>query len=167
VNLLTRFHDPSAGVVLLDGRDLRDYRLTDLRNQFAIVPQDPQLFSTTVAENIRYGNLEATDEQVVAAAKAAHAEEFINTLPEKYDTHVGERGARLSGGQRQRIALARAFLRDAPVVILDEPTSALDADTEDGLVDIMEQLTAGRTTIIIAHRPHTLRHCDTATFSSC
>jgi ATP-binding cassette subfamily B protein len=160
VNLLTRFHDPSAGVVLLDGRDLRDYRLADLRNQFAIVPQDAQLFSTTIAENIRYGNLEATDADVAAAARAAQAEAFIRALPEKYDTKVGERGCRLSGGQRQRIALARAFLRDAPIVILDEPTSALDADTEAGLIDVMEQLTAGRTTIIIAHRLHTLRHCD-------
>jgi ATP-binding cassette subfamily B protein len=160
VNLLTRFHDPGAGAVLLDGTDLRDYRLTDLRNQFAIVPQDPQLFSTTIAENIRYGNLQATDAQVLAAARAAHAEQFICALPEKYDTAVGERGSRLSGGQRQRIALARAFLRDAPIVILDEPTSALDADTEAGLVEVMEELTAGRTTIIIAHRLHTLRHCD-------
>ena len=160
VNLLTRFHDPTAGVVLLDGRNLRDYRLTDLRNQFAIVPQDAQLFATTIAENIRYGNLEATDAQVVAAAKAAHAEQFIRAFPEQYDTLVGERGSRLSGGQRQRIALARAFLRDAPIVILDEPTSALDAETEAGLVEVMDELTAGRTTIIIAHRPHTLRHCD-------
>jgi ATP-binding cassette subfamily B protein len=160
VNLLTRFHDPRAGVVLLDGRDLREYRLTDLRNQFAIVPQDPQLFSTSIAENIRYGNLQATDAQIEAAARAAHAEEFINALPQRYDTPVGERGSRLSGGQRQRIALARAFLRDAPIVILDEPTSALDASTESDLIDVMERLTAGRTTIIIAHRLQTLRHCD-------
>jgi ATP-binding cassette subfamily B protein len=160
VNLLTRFHDPRAGAVLLDGRDLREYRLTDLRNQFAIVPQDPQLFSTSIAENIRYGNLEATDAQIEAAARAAHAEDFINALPQKYDTPVGERGSRLSGGQRQRIAWARAFLRDAPIVILDEPTSALDASTESDLIDVMEQLTAGRTTIIIAHRLQTLRHCD-------
>jgi ATP-binding cassette subfamily B protein len=160
VNLLTRFHDPSAGVVLLDGRDVRDYRVHDLRNQFAIVPQDPQLFSTSVADNIRYGNLRATDAQVKAAAIAAHADEFIRALPEQYETHVGERGSRLSGGQRQRIALARAFLRDAPIVILDEPTSALDAEIEADLVEVMEQLTAGRTTIMIAHRPRTLRHCD-------
>jgi len=160
VNLLTRFHDPSAGVVLLDGRDLRDYRVTDLRNQFAIVPQDPQLFSTTIAENIRYGNLHATDAEVEAAAKAAHAAEFIRALPDRYDTQVGERGSRLSGGQRQRIALARAFLRDAPIVIMDEPTSALDAGTEADLVEVMDRLTAGRTTIMIAHRLHTLRHCD-------
>ena len=160
VNLLTRFHDPSAGVVLLDGRDLREYRLTDLRNQFAIVPQDPQLFSTSIADNIRYGNLHATDAQVQAAARAAHAEDFICALPEKYETHVGERGSRLSGGQRQRIALARAFLRDAPIVILDEATSALDTETEADLVDVMQQLTAGRTTIMIAHRLRTLRYCD-------
>jgi ATP-binding cassette, subfamily B, bacterial len=160
VNLLTRFHDPSAGVVLLDGNDLRDYRVTDLRRQFSIVPQDPQLFSTTIAENIRYGKLHATDAEVKAAARAAHAEDFITALRERYDTQVGERGSRLSGGQRQRIALARAFLRDAPIVILDEPTSALDAGTEADLVEVMEQLTAGRTTIMIAHRLHTLRHCD-------
>jgi ATP-binding cassette subfamily B protein len=160
VNLLTRFHDPSAGVVLLDGKDLRDYRITDLRRQFAIVPQDPQLFSTTIVDNIRYGNLQATHAQIEAAAMAAHAAEFIETLPQGYDTQVGERGSRLSGGQRQRIALARAFLRDAPIVILDEPTSALDAGTEEDLVEVMEQLTSGRTTIMIAHRLHTLRHCD-------
>jgi ATP-binding cassette, subfamily B, bacterial len=160
VNLLTRFHDPTHGVVLLDGQDLRGYRLTDLRNQFAIVPQEPQLFSTSIAENIRYGKLQATDAEVEAAAKAAHAAEFIEILPQKYDTPVGERGSRLSGGQRQRIALARAFLRNAPIVILDEPTSALDAGTEADLMQVMEQLTAGRTTIMIAHRLHTLRHCD-------
>lgn len=160
VNLLTRFHDPSTGVVLLDGKDLREYRLTDLRNQFAIVPQDPQLFSTSIAENIRYGNLKATDAQVKAAAIAAHADEFICDLPEQYHANVGERGARLSGGQRQRIALARAFLRDAPIVILDEPTSALDAGTEADLVEVLERLTAGRTTIMIAHRLRPLRHCD-------
>jgi ATP-binding cassette, subfamily B, bacterial len=160
VNLLTRFHDPTAGIVLLDGCDLRDYRVTDLRRQFAIVPQDPQLFSTTIAENIRYGKLHATDAEVEAAAAAAHAAEFIAALPDRYDTQVGERGSRLSGGQRQRIALARAFLRDAPIVILDEPTSALDAGTEADLMEVMERLTAGRTTIMIAHRLHTLRHCD-------
>jgi ATP-binding cassette, subfamily B, bacterial len=160
VNLLTRFHDPSGGTVLLDGEDIRSYRLTDLRNQFAIVPQDPQLFSTTIVENIRYGKLHATLAEIEAAARAAHAAEFIHALPEQYNTQVGERGSRLSGGQRQRIALARAFLRDAPIVILDEPTSALDASTESDLVEVMDQLTAGRTTIMIAHRLHTLRHCD-------
>jgi ATP-binding cassette subfamily B protein len=160
VNLLTRFHDPIAGVVLLDGCDLRDYRLTDLRNQFAIVPQDPHLFSTTIAENIRYGNLQATKAQIEAAAEAAHAAPFIRSLPQGYDTPVGERGSRLSGGERQRIALARAFLRDAPILILDEPTSALDPGTEADLIEVMERLTAGRTTLMIAHRMNTLRHCD-------
>ncbi|HJT19063.1 MAG TPA: ABC transporter ATP-binding protein [Nitrospira sp.] len=160
MNLLTRFYDPSAGAVLLDERDLRDYRLIDLRAQFSILPQDPQLFSTTIAENIRYGNLHATQAQLEAAAEAAHADAFIKSLPEGYETFVGERGCRLSGGQRQRIALARAFLRDAPIVILDEPTSALDAGTEADLVEVIRRLTAGRTTFIIAHRMHTLRHCD-------
>jgi ATP-binding cassette subfamily B protein len=160
VNLLTRFHDPISGTVFLDGRDLREYRLTDLRKQFAIVPQDPQLFSTTIAENIRYGNLLATDRQIEAAAEAAHAADFIHSLPQGYDTPVGERGSRLSGGERQRIALARAFLRDAPIVILDEPTSALDTGTEKDLIEVMERLTCGRTTFMIAHRLNTLRHCD-------
>jgi ATP-binding cassette, subfamily B, bacterial len=118
------------------------------------------VFHESIADNIRYGNLQPTDAQVKAAAMAAHADEFIRELPERYETHVGNRGSRLFGGQRQRIALARAFLRDAPVVILDEPTSALDAGTEADLVAVMEQLTAGRTTIMIAHRLHTLRHCD-------
>jgi ATP-binding cassette, subfamily B, bacterial len=160
VNLLTRFHDPTSGAVLLDGTDLREYRLTDLRKQFAIVPQDPQLFSTTIAENIRYGDLLATNAQVEAAAEAAHAAGFIRSLPQGYETPVGERGSRLSGGERQRIALARAFLRDAPIVILDEPTSALDAGTEKDLIEVMERLTSGRTTLMIAHRLNTLRHCD-------
>ncbi|HEU4686118.1 MAG TPA: ABC transporter ATP-binding protein [Nitrospira sp.] len=160
MNLLMRFYDPGSGAVLLDGHDLREYRLGDLRTQFAVVPQDPQLFSTTIAENIRYGNLHATQAQVEAAARAAHADHFIKSLPEGYDTFVGERGCRLSGGQRQRIALARAFLRDAPIVILDEPTSALDTATEAEVVEIINRLTAGRTTFVIAHRLHTLRHCD-------
>ena len=160
VNLLTRFHDPTSGAVLLDGTDLREYRLTDLRKQFAIVPQDPQLFSTTIAENIRYGDLLATNAQVEAAAEAAHAAGFIRSLSQGYETPVGERGSRLSGGERQRIALARAFLRDAPIVILDEPTSALDAGTEKDLIEVMERLTSGRTTLMIAHRLNTLRHCD-------
>jgi ATP-binding cassette subfamily B protein len=160
VNLLTRFIDPLEGAVLLDGVDVREYRLTDLRNQFAIVPQDPMLFSTTIADNIRYGNLRATRKEIEAAAKAAHADAFIRNRPQGYDTQVGERGSRLSGGERQRIALARAFLRDAPVVILDEPTSALDSRTEADLMDVMDELTQGRTTFLITHRPNTLKSCD-------
>jgi ATP-binding cassette subfamily B protein len=160
LNLLARFIDPTEGAVLLDGVNVKDYRLTDLRRQFAIVPQEPLLFSTTIAENIRYGNLHATQGEIEAAARAAHADGFIRARPQGYDTLVGERGASLSGGERQRIALARAFLRDAPIVILDEPTSALDARTEAELVEVMGQLTAGRTTFLITHRPSTLKRCD-------
>jgi ATP-binding cassette, subfamily B, bacterial len=160
MNLLARFIDPVEGAVLLDGIDVAQYRLTDLRRQFAIVPQDPMLFSTTIADNIRYGNLEATQEDIEAAARAAHADSFIRSRPEGYDTHVGERGSRLSGGERQRIALARAFLRDAPIVILDEPTSALDSRTETDLMEVMDELMCGRTTFLITHRPSTLKSCD-------
>jgi len=118
------------------------------------------LFSTAIADNIRYGNLQATQADIEAAARAARADEFIRSKPEGYDTHVGERGARLSGGERQRIALARAFLRDAPIVILDEPTSALDMRTEADLIDVMDELMNGRTTFLITHRPSTLTSCD-------
>jgi ATP-binding cassette subfamily B protein len=160
VNLLTRFFDPTEGSVLLDGVDVRDYRLTDLRRQFAIVPQDPMLFSTTIGDNIRYGNLDATQADLEAAARAARADAFIRNRPRGYDTPVGERGSRLSGGERQRVALARAFLRDAPIVILDEPTSALDQRTEAELMAVMDDLTRGRTTFLITHRPSTLQTCD-------
>lgn len=160
LNLLTRFFDPLEGTVLLDGLDVREYRLTDFRSQFAIVPQDPMLFSTTIADNVRYGNLQATQAEIEAAAKAAHAEAFIRSRPDGYETQVGERGSRLSGGERQRIALARAFLRDAPIVILDEPTSALDSRTEADLMDVMDELTRGRTTFLITHRLSTLKSCD-------
>jgi len=160
VNLIARFIDPLEGTVLLDSVNVRQYRLTDFRKQFAIVPQDPMLFSTTIADNIRYGNLQATQADIQAAARAAHADEFIRSKPEGYETHVGERGSRLSGGERQCIALARAFLRDAPIVILDEPTSALDMRTESDLIDVMDELMYGRTTCLITHRPSTLTSCD-------
>ncbi len=160
VNLIARFFDPNEGAILLDGVDLRDWRLADLRGQFAIVLQEPVLFSTTIAENIGYGRPEATQEEIVAAATAANAHEFIAALPEGYATEVGERGMMLSGGERQRIALARAFLKDAPVLILDEPTSAVDVRTEEAIVGALERLMKGRTTFIIAHRLSTLRHCD-------
>jgi len=160
VNLLPRFYDPTQGQILLDGRDLREYKLADLRNQFAIVLQEPLLFSTSIGENIAYARAGAGKEEIMAAAKAANAHEFIIGLPKGYETQVGERGMRLSGGERQRISLARAFLKGAPVLILDEPTSSVDARTEAGIVEAMERLMRGRTTFIIAHRPSTLKHCD-------
>ncbi|HZN64183.1 MAG TPA: ABC transporter ATP-binding protein [Tepidisphaeraceae bacterium] len=160
VNLLTRFYDPHAGQVLLDGVDVRDYRLADLRNQFAIVLQEPVLFAASIAENIGYGRAGATREEIVAAARAADAHRFIENLPQGYDTPVGERGMCLSGGERQRISLARAFLKDAPILILDEPTSSVDLKTEAAILGAMERLMRGRTAFLIAHRPATLEGCD-------
>jgi ATP-binding cassette subfamily B protein len=160
MSLLTRFYDPTAGAILLDGIDLRDYKLADLRNQFAIVLQEPVLFSTTIAENIAYARSGANEREIVEAAKAANAHEFIAGLPHGYETEVGERGMSLSGGERQRIALARAFLKDAPILILDEPTSSVDTKTEAAIMGAMERLMHGRTTFMIAHRLGTLAHCD-------
>ena len=161
VSLLTRFYDPTDGRILLDGVDLRDYRLADLRAQFAIVLQEPVLFSTTIAREHR---LRATrrraEDEIVAAARAANAHDFISALPEGYETQVGERGMRLSGGERQRISLARAFLKDAPMLILDEPTSSVDVGTEAVIMEAMERLMQGRTTFMIAHRLSTLDICD-------
>jgi ATP-binding cassette subfamily B protein len=160
VSLLTRFYDPVAGRICLDGVDLRDYRLDDLRRQYAIVLQDSVLFATSIAENIAYARPGASSAEVVAAAQAADADEFIALLPNGYDTVVGERGATLSGGERQRIAIARAFLRDAPILMLDEPTSALDIATEASVMEAMQRLITGRTTFLISHRPSTLASCD-------
>jgi ATP-binding cassette subfamily B protein len=160
VSLLTRFHDPTRGRILLDGVDLRDYKLADLRNQFGIVLQDSILFSTSIAENIAYARPGASQEEILEAAKAAHAHEFISCLPDGYNTLVGERGMQLSGGQRQRVALARAFLKNAPILILDEPTSSIDIKTEKEIIEVMERLSIGRTVFIIAHRLSTLKHCD-------
>ena len=160
VNLITRFQDPTGGTLLLDGHDLRDLKLDDLRRQFAIVLQEPVLFSTSIGENIAYGRPDATPAQIEAAAQAADAHEFIAAMPEGYATPVGERGMMLSGGQRQRIALARAFLKDAPILIMDEPTSSVDLKTEASIIQAMERLMAGRTTFIVAHRLATLAHCD-------
>jgi ATP-binding cassette subfamily B protein len=160
ISLLTRFYDPTVGQVLLDGIDLRDYKVPELRNQFAMVMQEPVLFSTSIAENIAYARPSASDDDITAAAKAANADEFIVRLPHGYKTQVGERGMSLSGGERQRIALARAFLKDAPILILDEPTSSVDMRTEAAIVESMERLMHGRTTFIISHRLSTLKNCD-------
>ena len=159
-SLLLRFYDPAEGSVLLDGRDLRSLRLSWLRSRISIVFQDPFLFSATIRENIAQGNPEASEEQIRLAARRAQAEDFILKLPQGFDTPLGERGVNLSGGQRQRISIARAFLKDAPVLILDEPTSALDAGTERDLLGALEELMKGRTTIIIAHRLSTIRRAD-------
>ncbi len=160
MSLLTRFYDASGGRILLDGVDLRDYRLADLRNQFAIVLQEPVLFSTTIAENIAYARPEANQEEIEKAARLADAHDFICALPDGYETLVGERGMMLSGGERQRISLARAFLKDAPILLLDEPTSSVDTKTEAAIMEAMERLMHGRTSFIIAHRTSTLENCD-------
>ena len=160
ISLLPRFYDLTGGRILLDGVDIRDYRLADLRSQFAFVLQDSMLFSGTVAENIAYARPEATEDEITAASNAANAHEFVMRLPDGYQTQVGERGMRLSGGERQRIALARAFLKNAPILILDEPTSALDVKTEAQIMQSLHALMRGRTTIMIAHRLSTLDYCD-------
>jgi len=160
VSLLARFYDPTAGTILLDDIDLREYDVADLRRQFAIVLQEPILFSTSIAENIAYGKPDAEHDEIVTAAKSAEIHEFIAGLPEGYQTLVGERGMTLSGGERQRIALARAFLKDAPILVLDEPTSSVDVETEAMIIASLERLSAERTTFIIAHRPTAFQGCD-------
>jgi ATP-binding cassette, subfamily B, bacterial len=158
--LLERFHDPVSGTVTLEGTDIRELDLQDLRNCIATVPQDPVIFSGTIAENIRFGNPSASDADVRAAAKAARVDHFADKLKDKYDTLLGERGVTLSGGQRQRVAIARAVLRNAPVLLLDEATSALDAESESLIQSALEELTKTRTTIVIAHRLATVRNAD-------
>jgi ABC-type multidrug transport system fused ATPase/permease subunit len=160
MSLLIRFYDPKQGRIAFDGIDLRDVTLASLRNQISVVLQEPLLFSGTIAENIRYGSLEASDEEIEGAARAANCHDFIVRLPDGYDTVLGERGAHISGGERQRICVARAFLRDAPILILDEPTSSIDSKTEDVILDSLEQLMEGRTSFMIAHRLSTVRHAD-------
>jgi ATP-binding cassette, subfamily B, bacterial len=158
--LLLRLFDPTNGLITLDDIDLRDYKLADLRNQYAVVHQETVLFSTSVAENIRFARPNATMNEVIAAANAAKAHDFITGLPNGYETLVGERGMKLSGGERQRISLARAFLKNAPILILDEPTSSLDVHTEAAILDTIQELMKGKTTLMIAHRPSTLRNCN-------
>ncbi len=158
--LLQRFYDPGSGRITLDGVDLRHLSLADLREQLALVPQQPVLFSADVRYNIAYGRPGATDAEIEAAARRAHAHEFIERLPEGYGTELGDRGVRLSGGQRQRIALARAILKDPKILLLDEATSALDAESEHQVQLALAEVMAGRTTVIIAHRLATIRHVD-------
>ena len=160
IQLIWRFYDPTSGQVRLDGVNLCDLRRDVFRNVVALVPQDPVVFAASALENIRFGNPEASDEQVYAAARAAVAHEFITQLPDGYDSYLGERGVMLSGGQKQRIAIARAILRDAPVLLLDEATSALDAESEQAVKLAVEALSSDRTTIIIAHRLATVKKAD-------
>jgi ATP-binding cassette subfamily B protein len=158
--LLQRFYDPQVGRITLGDTDIRQLDPKDLRQQMALVPQQPALFSSDVFHNIRYGKPNATDEEVIAAAKKAHAHEFIINLPEGYNSFLGERGVRLSGGQRQRIAIARAILKDPHILLLDEATSALDSESEQHVQQALAELMRGRTTIIIAHRLSTIQHAD-------
>jgi ATP-binding cassette subfamily B protein len=160
LKLLLRFHDVQGGVVRLDGHDLRDLRLGDLRGAIGLVGQDVFLFHGTVRENIAYGAPQATQEQLVSAARIAEAEEFVRALPEGYETVVGERGQKLSGGQRQRLSIARAVLKDPPVLVLDEATSAVDNETEAAIQRSLTRVAQGRTTIVVAHRLSTVRHAD-------
>src|SRR5207244_11636841 len=153
-------YDAREGRILIDGVDLRKLKLRSLREQISVVLQEPLLFSGTVAENIRYGRLDATMEEVAEAAKSAGAQEFIERMPEGYYTELGERGAQLSGGERQRICVARAFIKDAPILILDEPTSSDDSKTEAVILDALDLLMEGRTTFMIAHRLSTVRRAD-------
>ncbi|HEX4948113.1 MAG TPA: ABC transporter ATP-binding protein [Blastocatellia bacterium] len=160
VSLIPRFYQPTAGQVLLDGRDVSQYQLRGLREQIGIVLQEPVLFSGTIADNIRYGRLDASDEEVIAAAQAAAAHDFILQKSDGYQTRLGDDGIQLSGGERQRISIARAFLKNAPVLIMDEPTSSLDARSEANVFAAMRALMADRTTIVIAHRLSTVRDAD-------
>jgi ATP-binding cassette subfamily B protein len=158
--LLLRFYDPESGVVRLDGIDVRTVDPLAVRSRIALVPQEPAIFAESVAENVRYGRPDASDDEVRAASEAAFADEFIARLPQGYETYLGERGVRLSGGQKQRLAIARAVLVDRPVLLLDEATSALDSASERMVQAALERLMKGRTTLIIAHRLSTVKRVD-------
>jgi ATP-binding cassette subfamily B protein len=158
--LLLRFIDINGGELLIDGQNIANVKLVALRDAIAYVPQEPMMFHRTIRENIRYGKLNATNEQVISAAKKANAHEFIMSLPESYETMVGERGVKLSGGQRQRIAIARAIIKDAPILVLDEATSALDSESEKLIQDALWKLMQDRTAIVVAHRLSTIRKVD-------
>jgi len=161
VSLIPRFYDPTAGRILIDGADLRAYTLQGIRRQIGFVLQDTVLFRGTVRDNIVYGRPDATEEQIIAAARLANADEFIVRMPRGYDTMIGERGVTLSGGQRQRIGIARALIRDAPILIMDEPTAALDTESEKLVMEGLDRLMKGRTVLTITHRLNTIRDADT------
>jgi len=160
ISLIKRFHDPQSGAVLVDGIDVRRLKVKSLREQVSVVLQTPELFSGPIVDNIRYGRLEATMPEIVEAARSANAHDFIEKLPNGYNTVLGEGGAQLSVGERQRICVARAFLKDAPILILDEPTSSIDSKTETVILDALDRLSVNRTTFVIAHRLSTIRHAD-------
>jgi len=155
-----RSFDPASGKILIDGQNIAEVTQSSLRNQIALIPQDPSLFHRSLMGNIRYGRLDASDQEVIEASKQAHCHEFIQHLEQGYETLVGERGIKLSGGQRQRIAIARAILKNAPILILDEATSSLDSMTEKYIQEALKKLTAHRTTIVVAHRLSTLSDMD-------
>jgi ATP-binding cassette subfamily B protein len=159
-SLLPRFYDVVSGSITIDGKNVRDMTVRGLRSNISMVLQDVFLFNGTVIENIRYSNLSASDEEVIEAAKAARAHEFISAMPDGYQTRIGERGVKLSGGQKQRLAIARAVLKNAPILILDEATSAVDTETEAEIQEALNELMKGRTSIVIAHRLSTIKHAD-------
>jgi len=159
-SLILRFYDPQQGQILFDGKPSSEFQLTDIRNQIAIVPQDVLLFGGSIRENISYGKITASEEEIIEVSKRANAHEFISGFPEGYETIVGERGVKLSGGQRQRIAIARALLKDPAILILDEATSSLDSESERLVQEALEELMKNRTSVIIAHRLSTIREAD-------
>ena len=159
-NLIPRFYEAESGEILLDGKNIRDITLRSLRSNIGVVAQDVYLFSGTIRDNIIYGKADATEEEIIEAAKKAGAHEFISSLPNGYDTYVGERGVKLSGGQKQRISIARVFLKNPPILLLDEATSALDNESEKLVQESLERLAKGRTTLTIAHRLTTIRNAD-------
>ena len=160
VSLIARFYDPSSGRVKIDNRDIRDYTLKSLRDQMSFILQETLLFRTSIWENIAYGKPDATHREIIRAAHLANADEFIEKLPEGYDTVIGERGQTLSGGQRQRLAIARAIIRNTPILILDEPTAGLDASSEHDVMQAIDRLMKGRTSLMIAHDLDTIRHAN-------
>jgi len=160
VSLMPRFYDPTSGQVRIDGYDVRRFKLRSLRQQFGFVLQDTMLFHATIAQNIAYGKPEATTQEIIRAAKLANAAEFIDKMPQGYNTMVGERGVTLSGGQRQRVAIARAIIRNSPILIMDEPTTGLDAASEEIVFEALARLMEGKTSIVIAHRLATVRRAD-------